>query len=57
LAAVIKEKFNFETELIADHGGAFLVSVNGDTIYDKKANDGNFPEHVEILDSIKKILA
>ena len=52
MAAELKEALGIESELVASHGGVFEVSVDGKTIFSKKAL-GRFPNDGEIAGLIK----
>jgi selenoprotein W-related protein len=49
LAAVIRDRFGLEPELIASGGGVFEVQTDEELIFSKKQM-GRFPENDEILD-------
>jgi len=44
----LKDKLGIESELVASHGGVFEVSVDGKTIFSKKAQ-GRFPDDGEVV--------
>jgi len=44
----LKEELGIESELVASHGGVFEVSVDGKTIFSKKAQ-GRFPDDGEVV--------
>jgi selT/selW/selH-like putative selenoprotein len=52
LAAAIKDKFDVESKLIKGGGGIFLVIADGTTVFSKQES-GRFPEHEEILASLR----
>jgi selenoprotein W-related protein len=51
LAAEIKRKHSYDSELIEGSGGVFKVWTDGELIWDKR-EVGRFPEEAEILDLI-----
>ena len=51
MAAAIKERFNFDPELIQGKGGIFDVKVDGGLVFSKK-QVGRFPTHDEILEKL-----
>jgi len=44
----LKDKLGIESELVASHGGVFEVSVDGKTVFSKKAQ-GRFPDDGEVV--------
>ena len=55
MAAEIKETFDIESELIKSSGGVFDVKCDDKLVYSKKQNGDKFPEHGEVLDSIRSL--
>jgi selT/selW/selH-like putative selenoprotein len=53
LAAELKKQLGIESTLIAGGGGIFDVSVDGKTIFSKKAV-GRFPDAKEIVGALQK---
>ena len=53
MQATLKDRFGVDAELIGGHGGTFLVTLDGDKIYDKLAT-GRFPEESEVVAAIEK---
>ncbi len=51
LRDALKDRYGVEAELVAGHGGVFLVTVNGEKIFDKHASN-RFPEDKEIFDKL-----
>jgi selT/selW/selH-like putative selenoprotein len=54
LQATLKKKFGVDANLIAGHGGTFLVKVDGRVVFDKHAT-GRFPEEQEVVEGIEKL--
>ena len=54
MQATLKKKFGVEAELIAGHGGTFLVKADGKVIFDK-LQTGRFPEEHEVVEGIAKL--
>ena len=52
MAAVLKDEFGVDAELIKGGGGDFIVTVDGDRVFSKK-EVGRFPEHDEIVEKMK----
>lgn len=48
----MKEATGIEADLVRGGGGIFEVSVDGESIFSKKA-EGRFPEHEEILERLR----
>jgi selenoprotein W-related protein len=44
----LKDKLGIESELVASHGGVFEVSLDGKTVFSKKAQ-GRFPDDGEVV--------
>jgi len=53
LAAELKEHLGIEATLVPGSGGVFDVTVDGNSIFSKKAA-GRFPRDGEILEKLKK---
>lgn len=53
MQAALKDRFGVDAELIGGHGGTFLVTADGDKIYDKLAS-GRFPEETEVITAIEQ---
>ena len=54
MAAVLKDKFGVDTELIKGGGGEFIVTVDGRKVFSKK-EVGRFPEHDEVVEAIEAL--
>ena len=54
LAETLKKKLNIDAKLIKSGGGVFEVVANGKLIFSKK-KEYRFPEHEEIIESLKGI--
>ena len=54
MAESIEKEFGIKSELIESDGGVFEVAVDGKLIFSKKSL-GRFPEHSEILESIRTL--
>lgn len=54
MQATLKKKYGVEANLIAGHGGTFLVKVDGKVVFDKHAT-GRFPEEPEVIGEIEKL--
>ena len=44
----MKDKLGIDSELVASHGGVFEISVDGKTVFSKKAL-GRFPDDGEVV--------
>ena len=55
LAAELKESFQIEPVLNEGGGGVFIVTVNGNIVYNKKAT-GRFPDVGEVTKLIQEHL-
>ncbi len=56
MAEAIDDELGVKPEMIEGSGGVFDVCVDGTRIWCKK-DVGRFPEHHEVLDRIKKLMA
>jgi selT/selW/selH-like putative selenoprotein len=54
LQAALKQRYGVNARLIAGHGGAFLVKVNGMTVFDR-LQSRRFPDEREIFSGIDKL--
>jgi len=52
LAAELKNRLGIESELVASHGGVFEVTVDGKTVFSKRAL-GRFPDDGEVVGLIR----
>jgi len=52
LAAELKSELGIESEMIASHGGVFEVTVDGKTVFSKRAL-GRFPDDGEVVGLIR----
>jgi len=52
LAATLHGEFNVQPQLIEGSGGVFDVTVDGQLVFSKH-DHGRFPQHDEIVDSIR----
>jgi selT/selW/selH-like putative selenoprotein len=53
LAAVLKDQFGAEVDLIEGEKGIFDVAVDGELVFSKHAA-GRFPEEKEIVDKLER---
>ncbi len=54
LQAALEDRYGVQSKLVAGHGGVFVVTVNGDEIFDKHVSN-RFPDEEEIFDKIDLI--
>ena len=56
MAAEIRDAFGGESEMIKGKGGVFIVTADGQVVYDKKET-GRFPDPGEVPKLVKKATA